>query len=433
MLEFVSLPSLYPFRNAHGNFPLIYRASIDTYSRYAPRIRPLAWLLAAIHVFFWLLNNFSGESESTHLRIIALGAALLLTIDTKKVSNKLGLWIQRATLPAIVISGPAFLLSGLLLEINQTTPDSQIIFRRQYEFVAALGMVLLISTDILAAAILIASSSIVVVLVGAFIYCIDLSILTQFWAVLASSYALLFYWAILVMTKKRQELDNKTSALNTVGTSIAHEIRTPLLSIKARATRILQVSQQSDSIDEMCDASNAIVREVDAASTLIDMFLLNASPHPPTANNEAFSLNELIHEAKQRFPYKSKKNLDAVNIELDHDVTISGPRELLLHVFFNLLKNAFEHAFSDDTQIVISTNAKDSIRIMVEDNGIGISPEVLENVFQPFYSTSKNYGTGIGLAFCKDTVENHFAGSIKIDAGPERFTRVLIVLPRGTH
>ncbi|NKC01779.1 MAG: hypothetical protein GKR90_25220 [Pseudomonadales bacterium] len=402
----------------------ILDTSVATYDQLYPRIRRLATLLAAVHIFFYVLNNVTNESESTELRLAAFITAALLTIDAKRISTQYAIFLKRLRLPCVIVSGPVFLLCGLLLELNQQTPDDHVILRRQYELVAAVAMVLLMSAEILPAIVLILGASGVVLLVGVSIFTVDLSILGEFWTTLASSYVLLFFWAIFRVVRKRQEVNHKTSALNSVGTSIAHELRTPLLSVRARASSVIKHGDQSAAF-----SAEAIIREVDAANTLIDMFLLNATPSSTPQTHQRFPLNQVVEEAVERFPYKSVKHQAAVDVELSDDVLLNGPRELLLHVIFNLLKNSFEHTSVTRARIVIKTSVSNSAQVSVRDNGVGIPADQLENVFTPFFSTSANYGAGVGLAFCKDTVEQHFLGTIKLVSVQNEYTEVVIGLP----
>ena len=67
----------------------------------------------------------------------------------------------------------------------------------------------------------------------------------------------------------------------------------------------------------------------------------------------------------------------------------------------------------------------------IEDNGPGIAPERLQEIFSPFY-TSKESGTGLGLAISKKVVDAH-GGSIEIDSGPGRGTEFLLTFPKQPH
>jgi signal transduction histidine kinase len=104
-----------------------------------------------------------------------------------------------------------------------------------------------------------------------------------------------------------------------------------------------------------------------------------------------------------------------------------GDRDKLKIAFRNLLINAVE-SIRGPGEIRVST-ARAAGRVLVEiaDTGPGIDPEILERIFEPYFST-KAAGTGLGLPITRKIVEDH-GGSIRIDSRPGRGTRVAIELP----
>ncbi|MEM9491182.1 MAG: ATP-binding protein, partial [Myxococcota bacterium] len=108
---------------------------------------------------------------------------------------------------------------------------------------------------------------------------------------------------------------------------------------------------------------------------------------------------------------------------------IYGHRAKLSQVVVNLLRNAAE-SLSQDGQIDISTAAQDDqVSLTVSDTGTGISADVQERIFEPFYTTKSNRrGAGLGLALCADTVRRH-GGTIEVDSTPGQGSRFTIFLP----
>jgi signal transduction histidine kinase len=73
----------------------------------------------------------------------------------------------------------------------------------------------------------------------------------------------------------------------------------------------------------------------------------------------------------------------------------------------------------------------DSVEIRIRDNGTGISPEVKEKIFNPFFTTKPaGEGTGLGLSLSHDIVVKQHGGSIEVDTRPGEFTEFRVVLPR---
>jgi len=76
-------------------------------------------------------------------------------------------------------------------------------------------------------------------------------------------------------------------------------------------------------------------------------------------------------------------------------------------------------------------NLGDSVEIRIRDNGTGISPELREKLFSPFFTTKPaGEGTGLGLSISHDIIVKQHGGSIEVDTEPGEFTEVRIILPR---
>jgi signal transduction histidine kinase len=105
----------------------------------------------------------------------------------------------------------------------------------------------------------------------------------------------------------------------------------------------------------------------------------------------------------------------------------------LQQVFRNILDNALA-ACTDPVQIVVDWSdaefeGESAVRIVVKDNGPGLTPEQRYNIFEPFYTT-KTQGTGLGMAIAKRIVEAH-GGGITVDGSDAPGGRIIITLPRG--
>jgi signal transduction histidine kinase len=99
-------------------------------------------------------------------------------------------------------------------------------------------------------------------------------------------------------------------------------------------------------------------------------------------------------------------------------------------VIGNVIENAaqaIEEAGSAERRIIVTTRSSDTARIMIEDTGPGMPPDVLAKAFEPLFST-KSFGTGLGLATVRQLVQQH-GGTVRIDSEPGRGTRVEIALP----
>jgi signal transduction histidine kinase len=110
--------------------------------------------------------------------------------------------------------------------------------------------------------------------------------------------------------------------------------------------------------------------------------------------------------------------------------TVEGEPRALNQVFLNLLKNAAEALEGRRGTIWMTARALEgSVLVEIRDDGPGVSPEIQERLFEPFFSTREaGGGTGLGLSICRRIVREH-GGEIEIGSGPEGGTRVSVRLP----
>jgi two-component system, NtrC family, sensor kinase len=110
-------------------------------------------------------------------------------------------------------------------------------------------------------------------------------------------------------------------------------------------------------------------------------------------------------------------------------------------VLLNLISNGFYAATKrkaetngsdyEPTLTAATKNLGDKVEIRIRDNGTGISPEVKEKLFNPFFTTKPaGEGTGLGLSISHDIIVKQHGGSIEVDTQPSAFTEFRIILPR---
>jgi signal transduction histidine kinase len=113
-------------------------------------------------------------------------------------------------------------------------------------------------------------------------------------------------------------------------------------------------------------------------------------------------------------------------------LAVRGVSEHLVQVFVNLLTNASQAAGPNGGRVILSTSVDAGsrrVQVVVEDDGTGISPDHLGQVFVPFFTTKGDrHGTGLGLSIVKSIVESH-DGAIAVESEAGRSTRFLLELP----
>ena len=115
--------------------------------------------------------------------------------------------------------------------------------------------------------------------------------------------------------------------------------------------------------------------------------------------------------------------------KVDPELEVLADPELLSQVLINLLKNAMEALAKQNNpsiSLIMRARGEKSIVIIVKDNGPGIPPDVLENVFIPFFTT-KDRGSGIGLSISKQIIQQH-KGVLTVRSEPGKGTTCTIMI-----
>lgn len=232
--------------------------------------------------------------------------------------------------------------------------------------------------------------------------------------------------------------------------TIAHEMRTPLATIRNQATGIsrylptllesyrlavennlMGASISDKHLRVLTDLSGRIASEVDKTNAVIDMLLASTSmERPDTISFERYLIGTCIAEALERYPFDEGEK-EKICVEVAEDFEFHGSNTLLIFVLFNLLKNGI-YALKSSGKGEIQITAKKSYGrniLCVTDTGSGIPKNVLPYIFDSFYSTKrKGGGAGIGLTFCKK-VMSAFNGSIGCDSIEGEFTTFVLEFP----
>lgn len=409
---------------------------------FEPWANTVALAFALLHISLSSFNYYANESEPLALRIAAIAIILPYAAAGRFKSALVARASSKTFLYAIALSGPVFLFGGWLYELTQENPNTITLVQRQYEFVAALGILLFASANTLIALVFTLTCCFAIFAAFAAIGTFEFQALEASRTTLLSGYLIVSIAVVMGIKRRWEQAKHKAETIAAVASSIAHEMRTPLLSIRtaakslhshiARATKDDQQLPKSD-IQTMSAATDLIIDEANSASTMIDIFLTNASGLQTAVyeGESDFSVTEAIDEAIARYPYRSERERKAVHFSDHFSGYANGPRLLFVHVIFNLMKNSFEHlGLSLHPRVLIELHPHfNSLRVSVTDNGCGISPNDLAKIFDPFFSTSNRTGTGIGLAFCKSAIEAKFGGAIWVESDGSNGSTIHLQLP----
>lgn len=185
----------------------------------------------------------------------------------------------------------------------------------------------------------------------------------------------------------------------------SHELRTPLAVIKGTMEVLIRKPREKQEYE---DKINFCITEVDRLNNLVDQLLLLARFENQKQNirSEQVYLNSLILDATARFSEKIKEKKITIVANFQEDYYIKSDSYLVSIIFSNIISNAIKYS-NDNGKITIHlSNENDIIICSVSDNGIGISSEDLDKIFNSFYrSDVSNHpeikGTGLGLSIVK--------------------------------
>jgi PAS domain S-box-containing protein len=204
---------------------------------------------------------------------------------------------------------------------------------------------------------------------------------------------------------------NRVSMMGELSASIAHEVNQPLSGIVSNASACLRwLARDASNLDEVREAISDIVRDGKRAGDVIAR--VRAMTTRTTASTEKLDLNETIQGVLALVGAEAKKNSVTIRTRFADDLSsVSGDRVQLQQVVLNLLMNSIEAmGIVDERQkqlLIITRNIDpEQVQATVTDTGIGLEPNRMSRIFEPFYTT-KSGGMGMGLSICRSIVENH--------------------------
>ena len=221
--------------------------------------------------------------------------------------------------------------------------------------------------------------------------------------------------------KKDERLlrSEKLSMIGQLAAGVAHEIRNPLTTLKG-FVQLMQTKMDQEHVDIM-------LSELDRINQIVSEFLVLAKPHKQEL--KVVNINGIVNKVISIVETQTNlKNIQVVLKTNGHLPTIKCEENQLKQVFLNLFKNAIE-AIDEKGKILVETELADAnyVKVRIEDNGCGISNDVIQRLGEPFFTT-KETGTGLGLMVSQSIIQNH-GGKLNILSELQKGTIVEVVLP----
>jgi len=204
---------------------------------------------------------------------------------------------------------------------------------------------------------------------------------------------------------------DRLTTLGELTASIAHEVNQPLSGVVSNGSACLRwLAAETPNLEEARDAARRIVRDGKRAAEIISR--IRAMTKKAAENREKLDLNETIREVLALVGDEAKKNRVVIRTEFADEVfPVLGDRVQLQQVVLNLIMNAIEAMSSvgeKKRELAIATRNTDlnQVQVTVQDSGIGLDPDTMPKIFDPFYTT-KPHGMGMGLAISRSILQAH--------------------------
>ncbi len=217
----------------------------------------------------------------------------------------------------------------------------------------------------------------------------------------------------------------KLDAMKELAYGASHEINNPLANISARAQSLLRDEENS----ERRQALEAIHQQAMRAHEMISDLMLFA--RPPQLNIQVIDVTELLQKVVEKFAAECKEREIHCGLNIPTAVApYPGDQQQLLVAMSALFANAIEAIGTGGNVRISLENDPNWIKIEVSDTGPGISEEVRNHIFDPFYSGREaGRGLGFGLSKCWRIVTDH-GGSVAANNCPSSGACMTVTLPR---
>ena len=235
--------------------------------------------------------------------------------------------------------------------------------------------------------------------------------------------------------EEQLQRSDRLAALGILAAGMAHEVRNPLVGVRAAAQLMEREPGFPSSLREF---TGIIIREVDRLNRLVDGLLAFAGRRP--LRLLPCNVNQIVEEALRLESAGLQGGGVGVLRKYDPEVpAVAGDPDRLLQVFLNLIRNGTEAMAGGGGELAVRTRferlapqcgGRAAAVVEIADRGAGIPPEIQGKLFNPFFTT-KHRGTGLGLPISQRIVEEH-GGAIEVQSQMGQGTVFRVLLPIAT-
>lgn len=228
-------------------------------------------------------------------------------------------------------------------------------------------------------------------------------------------FGIILFSIFTIRSSEKTIEQEKFASIGNLSSRMAHDIRNPLTIIKTTLD-ILKTKNKnlsSDELEKLKKLDDQIYRISHQVNNVLDY--IKGKPLTLKDNSLKEILNSSINDLPEHKGIEIESTITNTKIYCDY--------EAMKVVFINLFYNTIQSLDTEGKIKISSEITDDKIIIKIEDSGSGIPKEKLDKIFEPLYTT-KQEGTGLGLASCKSIIEQH-RGTISVKNNPTTFTITL--------
>jgi two-component system sensor histidine kinase SenX3 len=237
---------------------------------------------------------------------------------------------------------------------------------------------------------------------------------------------------ILVLISDESEAERVHEVRRDFVANISHELKTPIGALSLLSEAVLSAKNDPESVTKFATRmQHEAKRLTELVQEIINLSRLQDSD--PLQVAQELTINELVRIAVDQCATTSEARNIWVSITEGPDAVVLGDREQLIMAIHNLIENAINYS-PEDTKVSVTTQSQDDIvEISVADQGIGISEDELERIFERFYRVDparsrETGGTGLGLSIVKHVTSKH-GGEVKVWSSPNVGSTFALRLP----
>ena len=252
------------------------------------------------------------------------------------------------------------------------------------------------------------------------------------------------------LQKSRDELAHSEAkaTLSTMIASVSHELGTPLGNSKMVASTLADQTRTLDQLlksgqvkrsdldrfmEQAREGTSMMESNLQRAVKLLENFHQVAADQA-SEQRRSFYLAAVVGESLHALSPSLKRHPHRIVVDIAPDLVMDSQPGSLGQIVINLVNNAYLHAFEGRTDGVLTISAQldgDDVLLRVADNGAGMSPQQLEKMFEPFFSTKIGHGgTGLGMAIVQNLVNKTLHGRVTVESTPGQGTCFTIRIPR---